>query len=757
MAIDSGAEIAGASDSELIQGARVGSRVCQERLYQRHKQVALAVAYRHTDNPSEAEDIVSEAFLRVFASLKHGSGPTEFFRAYLLTSVSREAFSRNRAARREADIDEIAEFASETPDADEVMRRAESEIVIRAFKSLPERWRAVLWHNEVDGLPPREIATILGITPNAASALAVRAREGLRESYLAAHLKEHAGLVADCASARKQLPAFIRNNLSPKATRSLKSHLKNCPDCSLVYGELKNIGAPMRSVVLPLFVGGTTVLGISASGGLAQLGGGITAATGGSSVAVSTAGSGAAAVVTGTVSASAVAAGVGAGLAALAVAASAVGILTPLFDDRSTAPVALPQERSVEQEPDNVDPIDAPSALEDILMDLVSFESATPESEGREGLDDSQMRLPLQSPEGQRSDLPDNAIADYPLNLGSPGTPTMPPVEEASDLPASAPTVEPTPEPTVEPSPEPTVEPSLEPTSEPTPEPSPEPTVEPSLEPTSEPTPVPTVEPTVEPSPEPTLDPTVEPSLEPTSEPTPVPTVEPSPEPTAEPSVEPSLEPTSEPTPVPTVESTVEPSPEPTAEPSVEPSLVPTLDPTVGTSLEPTSEPTLDPTVEPSLEPTSEPTPVPTVEPTVEPSPELTVDPTVEPTPDPSEEPVDPEEPESTSSFDVSVERVSDRFLPQYVFTVVPGAVAPGETFEFSMKMDRRYWGWASFGQNCSSSSRYSQQMNVECVVSEDSPVKLTITVLHGRGKLGVLVAQPGAPGSGVEFAVPRQ
>ncbi|MGO2054079.1 MAG: hypothetical protein ACTH2H_15030, partial [Glutamicibacter sp.] len=132
-------------------------------------------------------------------------------------------------------------------------------------------------------------------------------------------------------------------------------------------------------------------------------------------------------------------------------------------------------------------------------------------------------------------------------------------------------------------------------------------------------------------------------------------------------------------------------------------------------------------------------------------------DPTVEPTPDPSEEPVDPEEPESTSSFDVSVERVSDRFLPQYVFTVVPGAVAPGETFEFSMKMDRRYWGWASFGQNCSSSSRYSQQMNVECVVSEDSPVKLTITVLHGRGKLGVLVAQPGAPGSGVEFAVPRQ
>ncbi|MGP5015482.1 sigma-70 family RNA polymerase sigma factor [Glutamicibacter ardleyensis] len=720
----------------------------QERLYQRHKQVALAVAYRHTDNPSEAEDIVSEAFLRVFASLKHGSGPTEFFRAYLLTSVSREAFSRNRAARRESDIDEIAEFTSETPDADEVMRRAESKIVIRAFKSLPERWRAVLWHNEVDGLPPREIATILGITPNAASALAVRAREGLRESYLAAHLKEHADLMADCASARKQLPAFIRNNLSPKAARSLKSHLKKCPDCSLVYGELENIGGTMRSVVLPLFVGGTTVLGISASGGVAQLGGGITAATGGSSAAVSTAGSGAAAVATGTASASAVVAGVGAGLAALAVAASAVGILTPRVGSLTTAPVMLPQERPVEQDPEIVDPVDAPSALEDIFMDLVSFESATPESEGREGLDDSLVRLPLQSPEDPRSVLPDISITDYPLGLGKPGTPTMPPVAEASDHPIPEPTVDPSPEPTSEQTPEPTVEPTLEPTVEPTLDPSPEPPVEPTLDPSPEPPVEPTLEPTVEPTLDPSPEPTLDPSPEPTVEPTPEPTVEPSPEPTVEPTLDPSPEPTVEPTSGPSPEPTPEPSPEPTVEPTSGPSPEPTPEPTP----EPSPEPTVEPSPEPTVEPTLDPSPEPTVEPTLDPSPE----PTSEPSPEPSEEPADPEEPESTPSFDVSMERASDRFLPQYVFTVDPGAVAPGETFEFSMKMDRRYWGWASFGQNCSASSRYSQQMNVECVVSEDRPVKVTITVLHGRGKLSVLFARPDAPEAGIGFAVPR-
>lgn len=523
MAIDPGTDFAQASDSDLIQGVRAGTSGCQESLYQRHKQVALAVAYRHTDNPSEAEDIVSDAFLRVFSCIARGTGPSEFFRAYLLTTVSREAFGRNNAAKRELATDEIADFECGDPQSDEIMQRTESRIVIRAFKSLPERWRAVLWYNEVDGLPPREIATILGIAPNAVSALAVRAREGLRESYLSAHLSEQPNLPASCESARNQMPASIRKNLTARAERSLKAHVKSCPACTLVYGELQHIGGAMRSVVLPLVVGGTTVLGLSATGGVAQLGAGVGAIAGGASTGAVAAGSSTAAVATGTVSATAVVMSVGTGLTAFAVVASAAGILPPLLGERQDErQPGDARERVLSQKIVDAENIETRSQLRNLFRESISFQIPS-----------------------------DNGVLDSSDNKKSPVatmTPSLQPNLEPTQVPMVESMVEPsvessgrtTPESTDEPAAELSAMPTTEPSAEPTPEPSIEPMPEPSVESTKEPTPEPTAEPTVEP----TEEPTVEPTMEPTEEPAPEPTVEPTPEPTVEPTPEPSVEPT---------------------------------------------------------------------------------------------------------------------------------------------------------------------------------------------------------------------
>src|SRR5690606_3577112 len=123
---------------------------------------------------------------------------------------------------------------------------------------------AVLWHTEVEDMRPRDIAPLLGLTPNAVSALAVRAREGLREAYLAAHLNQQVELASGCVEVRKLLPAIIRGNASNRHNRAAKAHLAGCSGCSAVYGELNQIGIKLRAYVLPLIVGGTTALGLSA-------------------------------------------------------------------------------------------------------------------------------------------------------------------------------------------------------------------------------------------------------------------------------------------------------------------------------------------------------------------------------------------------------------------------------------------------------------------------------------------------------------
>ncbi|HJX79301.1 sigma-70 family RNA polymerase sigma factor [Glutamicibacter sp.] len=742
MAVDPGADFAGASDSDLIEGARIGNETCQERLYQRHKQVALAVAYRHTDNPSEAEDIVSDAFLRVFTCLARGKGPSEFFRAYLLTTVSREAFGRNNAAKRDIVTDEMPEFGHGDPQADEAMQRNEALLISRAFNSLPERWRAVLWHNEVDGMPPREIAAILGIAPNAVSALAVRAREGLRESYLSAHLNDQLDLAASCETARKQMPAFIRRNLPAKARRSLQGHIKGCPACALVYGELQHIGGLMRSVVLPLIVGGTTALGLSAAGGVTQLGASLSTVAGGASAGTVVAGSSVTTVATGAASATAVLVSVGSGLTVLAVVASAAGILPPLLGGRQNEPYI---EDASQQQVFETENVEARSEIVDFIRDSISFRvpSDTSEADSQEG---------KISPEPTRpSGVNEFLFSAGPVSgLQSSTLPTTEPTSKSSVEPSFEPSAEVTAKPTVEPTPEempsPSAElvpkPSAELTQEPTIEPTSEPTLESSVKPTVEPTSEPTLESSIEPTREPSPEPTSEPTIEQTTEPSVEPTEESSWEPTSEPSVEPTEESSWEPTSEPTIEQTTEPSVEPTGEPSLEP----TVEPTDESSWEPTSEPTPEPSIEPTGEPTPEPTPEPHVEPTVEP--------TTKPTPEPTDEPSEPEESESNVSFEVLMNKLHGGFLSRYEFTVTPTEPMKNKQLVFNVEMDHYLWGWINVGAGCTATPTSSKTMSVQCLNTTDTPATVTLTLLPRHRNINISFSDSNDPAARYEFSV---
>jgi hypothetical protein len=62
--------------------------------------------------------------------------------------------------------------------------RAQVSLAADAFASLPQRWRMVLWHTEMEGETPAQVAPLLGMTPNSVSALAYRARKRLRKTYL---------------------------------------------------------------------------------------------------------------------------------------------------------------------------------------------------------------------------------------------------------------------------------------------------------------------------------------------------------------------------------------------------------------------------------------------------------------------------------------------------------------------------------------------------------------------------------------------
>jgi hypothetical protein len=106
---------------------------------------------------------------------------------------------------------------------------------------LPARWRDVLWMTEIEGARPAEIAPQLGLTPNAVSVLAHRAREGLRRLYL----QQHVAVAArpECRWIGDRLGGHVRGRLATRESVRMKAHLSWCPDCSDQLAEIAEVDA----------------------------------------------------------------------------------------------------------------------------------------------------------------------------------------------------------------------------------------------------------------------------------------------------------------------------------------------------------------------------------------------------------------------------------------------------------------------------------------------------------------------------------
>lgn len=260
---DSDEASAGLDDANLIAMVRMGDAQAQEILYARHYSAALAAAYRHSNSVSEVEDLVAGGFEKVFAIIGSGGGPDVFFRAYLCKAVSNLAFAYNAHEKRQSLTDEFEVFDQAHEHADPVMSQFESGVVADAFRSLPERWQAVLWYLEVDDMKPADVAPLLGLAPNGVSALGVRAREGLRQAYLQCHLRN--GSEEACKFASSHLGAYIRGRLSSRGEAKVERHLSECSDCTAALLQLDEVNSSMRGIVAPLFLGGITALGIPAA------------------------------------------------------------------------------------------------------------------------------------------------------------------------------------------------------------------------------------------------------------------------------------------------------------------------------------------------------------------------------------------------------------------------------------------------------------------------------------------------------------
>jgi len=167
------------TDLELLDRARAGDPSSAAELWHRYQGWAHHVA-RRTTSRFDPEDLVQESFAKVLTSLRNGNGPTQGFAHYLRTTIRNVAATWGAREGRATlvplpDDLEAGSYRFEVSDLGDLER---------PFRSLPLRWQQVLVLTVVQQLPLATVSELLGVTLAGATALAARARAGLRAALL---------------------------------------------------------------------------------------------------------------------------------------------------------------------------------------------------------------------------------------------------------------------------------------------------------------------------------------------------------------------------------------------------------------------------------------------------------------------------------------------------------------------------------------------------------------------------------------------
>lgn len=153
-------------------------------VFEAHRDLMFAVAYRMLGTVTDAEDAVQNAWLRWSAAPRAGVVEP---RAYLTKIITNTALNRLRSvrARREAYVGPWLPEPLLTPAGQDAAERTElaesvSVAVLVVLESLTPEERAAFVLREVFGFPHAEIGAVLGRSDAAVRQLAHRAREHVR-------------------------------------------------------------------------------------------------------------------------------------------------------------------------------------------------------------------------------------------------------------------------------------------------------------------------------------------------------------------------------------------------------------------------------------------------------------------------------------------------------------------------------------------------------------------------------------------------
>lgn len=157
--------------------------VAFEQLYKTYYRVLLGIALRYSRGREEAEDILQDAFIKIFNNLDSFSGSGSF-EGWMKRIVQNTAINHYRGTMKfdlHITIDAYHEVAEETFSDFEWM---DAKQILALLNKLPEGYRMIINLYYIDGYKHREIAELLGISEGASKSQLFKAKAYLKKLIL---------------------------------------------------------------------------------------------------------------------------------------------------------------------------------------------------------------------------------------------------------------------------------------------------------------------------------------------------------------------------------------------------------------------------------------------------------------------------------------------------------------------------------------------------------------------------------------------
>jgi RNA polymerase sigma factor (sigma-70 family) len=169
------------TEEQLITGCIKENAFCQREVFNRYAGKLLGVCQRYARSAADAEDILQDAFIKIFNKMEQfrfqGSFEGWMRRVVVNTALKKYSVSRYTKEVAGHEINERDEVIYEPAAYGHITEKELLELV----HNLPEGYRVIFNLYVVEGYQHDEIAQMLGIQPGTSRSQLVKARNMLQK------------------------------------------------------------------------------------------------------------------------------------------------------------------------------------------------------------------------------------------------------------------------------------------------------------------------------------------------------------------------------------------------------------------------------------------------------------------------------------------------------------------------------------------------------------------------------------------------